>query len=64
MSRKSCQSNNGRKFDAEINIHLPGLERLDKPMLFFPRLVVWRLAGLWLLGIFDSWSRIATPCGR
>jgi len=40
MSSK-CGHNNERQFPAEINIHFPGMEGLDKPSVwFFPRLLV------------------------
>ena len=41
MNCRSCGSRNRREFGAEINIHFPGLEGLDKPaVLVFPKLVV------------------------
>jgi hypothetical protein len=41
MACKSCGSDNQRKFSAELNIHFPGLEALDKPaVLVFPNLWV------------------------
>ena len=41
MTCKSCNSENQRRFNSEINVHLPGLKNLDKPPLFvFPKLVV------------------------
>lgn len=41
MACKSCGSDNQDKFGAEINIHFPGLEGLDKPIvLVFPTLLV------------------------
>jgi hypothetical protein len=37
MSCKSCNSENQRRFNSEINVHLPGLKNLDKaPVLYFP----------------------------
>jgi hypothetical protein len=41
MSCTSCQSVNQAVFPAEINIHFPGLEGLDKPTVWaFPYLLV------------------------
>jgi hypothetical protein len=41
VSCKSCQSYNQRNFNGEIAIHLPGLDGLDKPLVWvFPKLVV------------------------
>jgi hypothetical protein len=41
MACKSCGSDNQQMFGAEINIHFPGQEALDKPaVLIFPELVV------------------------
>jgi hypothetical protein len=41
MACKSCGSNNQQEFGAEINIHFPGQEALDKPaVLVFPKLLV------------------------
>ena len=41
MGCKSCQSKYQRNLSAEIGIHFPGLEGLDKPVVWvFPKLVV------------------------
>ena len=41
MACKSCGSDHQREFSAEINIHFPGREALDKPaVLVFPKLLV------------------------
>ena len=41
MACKSCGSNDQGAFGAEINIHFPGQESLDKPaVLVFPMLLV------------------------
>ena len=46
MSYK-CGHNNKRQFPAEINVHFPGMEGLDKPSVwFFPRLLVCLDCGL------------------
>jgi len=38
---KSCGSHNQKDFNAEINIHFPGREALDKSaVLVFPKLAV------------------------
>jgi hypothetical protein len=37
----SCASNNKRTLNGEIALHLPGLQGLDKPIVWsFPRVVV------------------------
>jgi hypothetical protein len=41
MKCKSCSSENQRRFNSEINVHLPGLKNLDRPPVFvFPKLLV------------------------
>ena len=41
MACKVCHSEYQRNFNAEIGIHFPGLEGLDKPITWvFPKLVV------------------------
>jgi hypothetical protein len=41
MHCKTCGSAQQTEFDAEINIHFPGLTNLDKPaILIFPKLLV------------------------
>ena len=41
MTCNACQSEKQRFFNSEIAIHLPGLDGLDKPLVFvFPKLVV------------------------
>jgi hypothetical protein len=41
MNCLSCGSANGKKFRAEVNIHLPGRMRLDEPGFFvFPEVDV------------------------
>ncbi len=38
---RSCQSANQSTFNGEIGIHFPGLEGLDKPIVWvFPKLLV------------------------
>jgi hypothetical protein len=47
MSCKSCPSDNGRTFNGEIAIHFPGLQGLDKPIVWvFPELTVCLKCGL------------------
>ena len=41
MSCKSCQSENERTLNGEVAIHFPGLNGLEKPILWvFPKLLV------------------------
>jgi hypothetical protein len=41
MSCKSCQSENERNLNGEIGMHFPGLEGLDKPIVWvFPKVLV------------------------
>jgi hypothetical protein len=41
MSCSGCQSDKQRVFNGEIAVHFPGLEGLDKPIVWvFPELVV------------------------
>ncbi len=41
MSCKSCQSDNQYKFNGEVAIHFPGLQGLDKPIVWvFPQILV------------------------
>ena len=41
MSCKQCSSENQKKFNAEMNIHFPGREGLDKPTVWlFPEIAV------------------------
>jgi len=41
MCCKSCQSENQRTFNGEIAIHFPGLQGLDKPIVWvYPKLLV------------------------
>ena len=46
MVCRSCQAENVTEFGAEINIHFPGLEGLDKPsVLVFPKVMVCPACG-------------------
>jgi len=41
MSCKSCKSENHRNFNGELAIHFPGLEGLNKPIVWvYPKLLV------------------------
>ena len=41
MPCKSCGSVNQKKFSAEMGIHFPGLENIDKPTVWvFPEVIV------------------------
>jgi len=41
MSCKSCQSAKQHHFNGEVAIHFPGIEGLDKPIVWvFPKLLV------------------------
>ena len=47
MACKRCDSGNQRTFNGEVAIHFPGLNALDKPIVFvFPKLVVCVQCGL------------------
>jgi hypothetical protein len=47
MQCKTCGSDKLTEFDAEINIHLPGLKNLDQPAVFvFPKLLICLDCGL------------------
>jgi hypothetical protein len=42
-----CTHSNQKQFPAEINIHLPGIEMIDKPTVWvFPQMVVCIECGL------------------
>jgi hypothetical protein len=44
---KSCQSEHQSNFNGEIGIHFPGLDGLEKPIVWvFPKLVVCLNCGL------------------
>jgi hypothetical protein len=61
MACKSCGSDDQLKFDAEINIHLPGREALDKrAVLVFPMLLVCLHCGFAEFIISNSeWRQLA-----
>ena len=41
MQCKACGSHNQTEFNAEINVHFPGLKNLDKPaVLVFPKFLL------------------------
>jgi hypothetical protein len=41
MQCKVCGSHNQTEFNAEINVHFPGLKNVDKPaVLVFPKLLL------------------------
>jgi hypothetical protein len=41
MQCKSCGSHNQTEFNAEINVHFPGLKNVDRPaVLVFPKLLL------------------------
>ena len=41
MACKSCGSDNQRKFKAEMNLHFPGREGVEKPTVWvFPQVMV------------------------
>jgi hypothetical protein len=47
MQFKTCGSHNRTEFNAEINVHFPGLKNLDKPaVLVFPKLLLCLDCGL------------------
>ena len=47
MACKRCDSRNQSTFKSEVAIHFPGLNGLDKPLVFvFPELVICLQCGL------------------
>ena len=47
MPCKSCESNNQRTFNGEVAVHFPGIEGLDKPIVWvFPKVLVCLHCGL------------------
>jgi hypothetical protein len=41
MQCKACGSHNQTEFNAEINVHFPGLKNVDRPaVLVFPKLLL------------------------
>jgi hypothetical protein len=52
---KSCQSNEQKRFTAEIAIHFPGLKNLDKPAVWvFPQLLICFDCGKAEFGVPES----------
>jgi len=61
MSCKSCQSENQRTLNGEIAIHFPGLDGLEKPIVWvFPKLVACLQCGLTEFTIPESELRVLT----
>jgi len=57
----TCGHNNRRQFPAEINIHFPGMEGLDRPSVWvFPRLQVCLDCGLTQFEIAETQLRRLT----
>ena len=55
MACKSCTSENQRDFGAEINIHFPGMQGIDKPAVWaFPKLIICLDCGYTEFKIPDS----------
>jgi hypothetical protein len=55
MSCKSCGSHNQSKFNAEMNLHFPGWEGLERPtVLVFPEVVVCLDCGFAEFSILES----------
>jgi hypothetical protein len=59
MSCKSCQSQNQRNFTAEVAIHFPGLEGLDKPIVWtFPKLAICLKCGFTDFTVPEAETRV------
>jgi hypothetical protein len=59
MCCKSCGSENRQRFNGEIAIHFPGLEGLDKPIVWvFPKLLVCLKCGTTEFVVPDEQLRI------
>ncbi len=59
--KNTCGHNNERQFPAEINIHFPGMEGLEKPSVWaFPRLLVCLDCGLTQFQIAETQLRQLT----
>lgn len=55
MSCKSCHSEKQSEFNGELAIHFPGLEGLDKPIVWvFPKLLVCLNCGFTELSIPET----------
>jgi hypothetical protein len=60
MQCKVCGSRNQTEFNAEINVHFPGLKNVDKPaVLVFPKLLLCPDCGFTEFTL--SGNRIAPP---
>ena len=56
---RSCQSANRSSFNGEIAIHFPGLEGLDRPIVWtFPKLLVCLNCGLTEFAIPETELRV------
>jgi hypothetical protein len=66
MTCKSCTSENGLKFSAEINVHFGGWEGLKKPAVHvFPKLLVCMDCGFTEFAIPErELARLASGCGK
>ena len=65
MACLSCKSEKQAEFDAEMNIHLPGLEGLDKAGVWvFPKLKVCFDCGTALSAITETELRLLRERGR
>jgi hypothetical protein len=59
MACKRCASDNQSSFNGEVAVHFPGLEGLDKPIVWvFPKLVVCLHCGLTQFTVPENETRI------
>jgi hypothetical protein len=59
MACKRCNSDNQSTFNGEVAIHFPGIEDLDKPIVWaFPKLMVCLHCGLAEFTVLENEIRI------
>ena len=63
MVCRSCQAENATEFDAEIDIHFPAQQGLDKPsVLVFPKIAVCLGCGFTILTLPEPELRQLAEC--